>query len=86
LASVALDYTIRLWNITSGQSVRTLANHTYEIWYAVDLLNSGNSQRLVSGSCDQTIKFWDYTTGECLNTIQTGSTIYSLAVLDISKL
>jgi WD40 repeat protein len=86
LASGALDYTIRLWNITSGQSIRTLTNHTNEIWYAVDLLNSGDSQRLVSGSLDETIKIWNYTTGECLNTIQTGSPIHSLIIFDLSKL
>ena len=76
-----MDNTINLWDITSGQLIRTLTGHTFWIWRSVDLLNS---QTLVSGSQDQTIKLWNWSTGECLSTIQTDSGISSLAVIDMN--
>jgi WD40 repeat protein len=79
LVSGSLDNTIKLWDITSGQLIRTLTGHSGWIRLTVDLLNS---QTLVSGSSDQTIKLWNWSTGECLATIQTNSDINSLAVLN----
>ena len=80
MASGSWDDTIKLWDITSGQLIRTLTGHTNYILWSVDLLNS---QTLVSGSYDQTIKLWNWSTGECLRTIQTpGSRIRSLAVIN----
>ena len=83
LASGSYDRTIKLWDITSGQLIRTLTGHTNSIGWSIDLLNS---QTLVSGSYDQTIKLWNWSTGECLSTIQTNSTLtfYSIAVIDIN--
>jgi WD40 repeat protein len=81
LASGSVDKTIKLWDITSGQLIRTLTGHTSDILWSVDLLNNG--QTLVSGSFDQTIKLWNWSTGECLSTIKTpGSNIYALAVIN----
>jgi WD40 repeat protein len=82
LASGSWDKTIKLWDITTGQLIRTLTNHTNAIWHSVDLINNG--QTLVSGSTDQTIKLWNWSTGECLSTIQTGSIITSLAVIQMN--
>ena len=80
LASGSWDKTIKLWDIPTGQLIRTLTGHTSGIWWSVDLLNS---QTLVSGSRDGTIKLWNWSTGECFSTIQTtGSVISSLAVID----
>ncbi len=76
LASGSMDRTIKLWDITSGKLIRTLNLSGTGLSY--DLLNS---QTLVSGE-DRTIKLWNWSTGECLSTIQTGSYIYSLAVID----
>jgi WD40 repeat protein len=82
LASGSSDTTIKLWDITSGQLIRTLTGHTDYIQWSVDLLNS---QTLVSGSWDQTIKLWNWSTGECFSTIQTpGSNIRSLAVINFN--
>ena len=81
MASGSYDTTIKLWDITSGQLIRTLTGHTSEIQWSIDLLNS---QTLVSCSGDGTIKLWNWSTGECLSTIQTpGSNITSLAVIQI---
>ncbi len=84
MASGSGDNTIKLWNIPTGQLIRTLTGHTSYIWYSVDLLNS---QTLVSGSLDQTIKLWNWSTGECFRTIQTtGPRIVSLSVININQL
>ena len=80
LASGAGDYAVKLWNTTSGTLIRTLANHTSDIYWSVDILISNHI--LVSGSWDQTIKTWNISTGQVLNTIQTGLHIFSLAALN----
>jgi WD40 repeat protein len=72
LASGCWDDTVKLWNITSGQLIKTLINHTSKIDWSVDLTNS---QTLISGSWDQCIKLWNWSTGECFSTIQTNSDI-----------
>jgi WD40 repeat protein len=80
LASGSYDATIKLWDISSGQLIRTLTGHAGFILWSVDLLNS---QTVVSGSWDGEIKLWNWSTGECLSTIQTqGSYIWSLAVVN----
>jgi len=82
LASGSLDSTIKLWDITSGQEIRTLTNNTGLISKSFDLIDS---QKLVSGSrIDETINLWNWSTGECLSTIQTYSSIDSLAVININ--
>ena len=80
LASGSYDNTIKLWNIQNGSEVRTLKGHTNRIYWSLDLLN--DEQTMVSGSLDQTIKLWDWTTGECLKTIETGTIIYSLSIIN----
>ena len=83
MASGSYDKTIKLWDITTGQEIRTLTGHTNYIRWSVDLLNS---QTLVSGSRDQTIKLWNWSTGECLSTIQTPvSSISSLAIIIMNQ-
>ena len=84
LASGSEDSTIKLWDVTSGQLIRTLTGHTNWISWSVDLINNG--QTLVSGSQDGTIKLWNWSTGECLSTIQTTrSYIHSLAVIYMNQ-
>jgi WD40 repeat protein len=83
LASGSWDKTINLWDITTGQLIRTLTGHTSDIYWSVDSFNNG--QTLVSGSDDQTIKLWNWSTGECFSTIQTGSDIVSLAVIEMNQ-
>jgi WD40 repeat protein len=57
LASGSLDTTIKLWDITSGQLIRTLEGHIGQIFWSVDLFNS---QTLVIGywrSINQIMEF-----------------------------
>jgi WD40 repeat protein len=83
IASSSLDTTIKLWNITSGQLIRNLVGHTNYIYWSLDLLSDG--QTLVSGSWDQTVKFWNWKTGQLLNSVNTGSTINALNIINATS-
>ena len=64
----ALDSTIRLWNVTTGDCLRTFFGHVEGIWaLAADTL------RIVSGAEDRMVKIWDAKTGKCERTF-TGHT------------
>ncbi len=55
LDEVKLD-TVKLWNITSGQLIRTLIKHTSYIQWSLDLLNS---QTLILGSMHKIMELVD---------------------------
>lgn len=80
LACAGSDKKITLWNITSGRLLRNLTSHASYIYWSLDLL--GNGKTMVSGSGDQTIKLWNVTSGQVSRTINTGSNIYALTLLD----
>jgi WD40 repeat protein len=82
LLSGSEDMTIKLWNISDGSLIRTLQNHTLDIYLSVDLVSSNTrEQKIVSGSFDQTIKLWDWTTGHCSNSVDTSNVINALAIV-----
>ena len=64
LASASRDRTVRLWNVTTGQCLKTLRGHTD--WVQV-VACSPCGTYLASGSYDQTIRIWDMQTGDCLH-------------------
>lgn len=66
LASASSDYTIKLWNIRTGQILRTLVGHTR--WIRSVAL-SRNNQILASASGDKTVKLWEIASGKCLATL-----------------
>ncbi len=55
MASGSSDATIKLWNLASGQELRTLAEHTDVVW---SVAFRPDGQILASGSNDNTIKIW----------------------------
>ena len=56
-----------MWDVYTGQSLKTLIGHTNGVW-AVAFSPTG--RLLASSSMDETIKLWDVQTGECLKTLR----------------
>lgn len=70
LGSASDDKTIKLWNLASGQEIRTLEGHSNWIW---TVAFSPDSKILASGSADKTIKLWNLETGKLIRTLQGNS-------------
>ena len=62
--SGSADHTLRLWDLATGETLRTLEGHTRGV-SAVAVLADGS--RALSGSWDDTLRLWDLATGECLS-------------------
>ena len=54
---------MRLWDLVTGETLRTLEGHTSGV-NAVAVL--ANGRRALSGSSDNTLRLWDLASGECL--------------------
>ncbi|MGA7936964.1 MAG: NB-ARC domain-containing protein, partial [Kovacikia sp.] len=67
LASASEDQTIKLWDWSTGQCLKTLMGHQ---GWVKSIAFSPDGTHLVSGSLDQTVKVWDRETGDCLRTLQ----------------
>jgi WD40 repeat protein len=78
LATGSVDKTIRLWDIATGNCVKTLQGHTH---WVLSLAVSPNGQILASGGEDHTVRLWDIFTGQCIRVLQ-GHTyrIWSVAI------
>ena len=74
-----LDKTIRLWDIATGEQIRTLTGNSDTV---KSLAISPDSKTLASGSRDKTIKLWNLATGEQIRTLIGHS--YSVESLAIS--
>lgn len=63
--SGSLDNTIKLWDMTTGNCIRTLFGHVEGVWsLAYDTL------RIVSGSHDKTVRVWDLGSGKCMHALE----------------
>jgi eukaryotic-like serine/threonine-protein kinase len=56
LATGGEDSLIHLWDVATGERVKTLSGHTAVVW-SVEF--SPDGRRLLSGSADQTARIWD---------------------------
>ena len=61
--SASDDRTVKLWDLTSGQELRTLAGHAYGV---NSVVVSADGRLALSGSDDNTVKVWDLTSGQVL--------------------
>lgn len=64
LATGSYDSTIKIWDIETGEEIRTLVGHTS----GVRALQFDDT-KLISGSMDKSLKIWNYRTGKCLSTL-----------------
>jgi WD40 repeat protein len=75
LATGSADCTAKLWDISTGQCLKTLSEHTDKI---MGIAWSPDGQILATASADQSVKLWDYCTGSCISTLQGhNSRVYS---------
>ncbi len=81
LASGSGDSTIKVWNASNGNLLRTLSGHIYTVCSLSVFTSAENQLCLASGSNDATIKIWNLSSGELLRTLagHNGS-VWSLAV------
>jgi len=79
IASASEDTTVKLWELASGISIMTMAEHTGDVKRLAISKREDNS--LCSVSWDGTLKLWNTYTGECIMTVQAAQAIYSLAVI-----
>ncbi|KFA81064.1 hypothetical protein S40288_09832 [Stachybotrys chartarum IBT 40288] len=61
------DKTVRIWDATTGECVRTLKGHSS---WVTSVAFSGDGRQVVSGSYDKTVRIWDATTGACVCTLE----------------
>lgn len=63
LATGSYDATIKIWDINTGEEIRTLRGHSCGIRCL-----QFDDTKLISGSLDHRIKIWNWRTGECIST------------------
>lgn len=62
LASSCLDKTVKLWDIHSGECLKTFVGGQTSVW---SVAFGPNGKTVASGGDDNTIRLWDIHTGEC---------------------
>jgi WD40 repeat protein len=73
-----LDHTLRLWDLGTSQTIRTLEGHTDSVW-SVAVTPAG--RRALSGSLDRTLRLWDLETGQMIRLLEGHSGwVYVVAV------
>ncbi|KAI5859261.1 WD40 repeat-like protein [Durotheca rogersii] len=67
LVSGSYDNTVRVWRISTGETVHILQGHSQKV-YSVVLDVARN--RCISGSMDSFVRIWDLETGSCIHTLE----------------
>lgn len=82
LVSGANNGSIRLWNVQSGECIRTLKGHKH----AVREIVISSNERIYSSCEDGSIGVWDFKTGELITTFRGHSqAVYGLAIAQNGK-
>jgi WD40 repeat protein len=77
IASGSTDKTIKIWELSSGQELRTLTGHSDDV---SSIAFSPDGNQLASGSKDKTVKLWQVDTGQEIRTFtEIEQPIYCLA-------
>lgn len=83
LVSGSYDCTVRVWKISTGDTVHRLQGHTQKV-YSVVLDHARN--RCISGSMDNLVKIWSLDTGSILYTLDGHSSLVGLLDLNCERL
>lgn len=83
LASGSYDYTVRIWRISTGETVHRLQGHTSKV-YSVVLDHKRN--RCISGSMDNLVKVWSLDTGSILYNLEGHTSLVGLLDLKWDRL
>jgi F-box and WD-40 domain protein CDC4 len=75
IVSGSYDTTVRVWKISTGETVHTLTGHTQKIYSVV--LDHEN-KRCISGSMDNSVRIWCLDTGNCLLSLQGHTSLVGL--------
>src|SRR5262249_21783410 len=62
------DYTVRVWDVTTGRPLRVLTGHQ---GYVQGVAFSPDGKRALSSGADHTMRLWDVNTGASLRTCRT---------------
>lgn len=83
LISGSYDNSVRVWKISTGETVKILRGHQQKV-YSVVLDVKRN--RCISGSMDTSVKIWDLDTGDCLFTLDGHTNLVGLLDLQDGRL
>lgn len=83
LVSGSYDCTVRVWKISTGETIHRLQGHTQKV-YSVVLDHQRN--RCISGSMDNMVRIWDLNTGYLKYTLEGHSSLVGLLDLHCDKL
>jgi F-box and WD-40 domain protein CDC4 len=83
LVSGSYDSSVRVWKISTGETVHRLTGHTQKV-YSVILDKDRN--RCISGSMDHSVKIWSIETGACLLTLDGHTSLVGLLDLNHDRL
>ena len=83
LVSGSYDCTVRVWKISTGESVLTLRGHAQKV-YSVVLDHARN--RCISGSMDNMVRIWDLDTGALRYSLEGHSSLVGLLDLQCDRL
>ena len=73
MLATSYDRTVRLWDLATGDRLRTLTGHTDN---ARGMAFSPDGRMLATASYDRTVRLWNPVTGDCLQTL-TGHAVMS---------
>jgi F-box and WD-40 domain protein CDC4 len=83
LVSGSYDNTVRVWKISTGETMHRLQGHSMKV-YSVVLDHKRN--RCISGSMDNYVKIWSLETGVCLYTLEGHNSLVGLLDLRDERL
>ncbi|KAJ2376194.1 ubiquitin-binding SDF ubiquitin ligase complex subunit met30 [Coemansia sp. RSA 2607] len=76
----SLDGTMRVWDIESGECLKTIFGHVEGIWSM-----TFDSLRIVSGSNDGVVKIWDTSSHTCLTTLHSSTAAVNCVALSDTR-